>query len=497
MRPDESTHPVPAISLVIDNIDTKIAGALSDAILDKISDALSYKTSIYNGAKFIEVENKMFLRKPRTFPTGLCSNVAKIFDDNGVDFDIIDRRKITHRKEPITLLANLRDYQQTIVDEAIKNQRFIVQVATGGGKTVIASGIIARLNVKTLFMVHTGDLFKQAHDELSKFLGVPIGRIGGGYCEIRDINVCMIQTLHAVMGKEYVPFDEIEKDSPYDTSEDDSSKFNQIRMLLEQAECVLVDECHHISSDSYVNIMRACRNSFYKGGLSATPLRGDGRDMVLKAYAGSMIGKISASYLISKGWLIKPKIYYLQGTSNSKYKLEKKKYNGIYKKYITESVYRNTKIVDCTVRLTEMKMKVLITVATKKHGFHLLRMIQERLPDVKSEFIHGSVKRDERSSFLDRMRAGDLDVLIGTSLADEGLDIPILNALILAGGGKSATRMIQRVGRVLRKDPKGLKTEAIVIDFKDNVRYLLGHYKQRREILESEPEFEIIEAYDA
>ena len=85
-------------------------------------------------------------------------------------------------------------------------------------------------------------------------------------------------------------------------------------------------------------------------------------------------------------------------------------------------------------------------------------------------------------------------VLCHNSLADEGLNLPSLDALILAGAGKSPTRMIQRIGRVLRISPG--KTEAIVIDFKDRVRYLSGHYKKRREICEREKKFKIVDSFN-
>lgn len=61
-------------------------------------------------------------------------------------------------------------------------------------------------------MVHTGDLFEQSYDELSKFLKVPIGKIGGGIYDIKQINVCMIQTIFTAIDQEYIPYDDVEKE---------------------------------------------------------------------------------------------------------------------------------------------------------------------------------------------------------------------------------------------------------------------------------------------
>jgi len=113
--------------------------------------------------------------------------------------------------------------------------------------------------------------------------------------------------------------------------------------------------------------------------------------------------------------------------------------------------------------------------------------------EISVEFIYSKVNKMVRKKYLQQIRDRELDVIIGTSLADEGLDLPALDALILAGAGKSQTRMIQRIGRVLRTFPG--KTEAIVVDFRDPFRYMTKHYKIRRKMCESEPEFEIIESF--
>jgi superfamily II DNA or RNA helicase len=85
-------------------------------------------------------------------------------------------------------------------------------------------------------------------------------------------------------------------------------------------------------------------------------------------------------------------------------------------------------------------------------------------------------------------------VLDHNTIFDEGIDVKPLNSLILAGGGKSQTRALQRVGRVIRNYtyPDGTKKEdAFVYDFHDHQRYLTQHSLARRKIYRTEPEFEI------
>jgi len=479
----------------IGNINTSLTGEVSIFIIGKLSEIMKYETLEYNGFDFATVEHNLFNKLKQSFPTGLCSKAIEVFEENNIKYDVIDNR-VEPQKRPSLKLHVVKPYnfQKLIIDNAIERERFIIQVATGGGKTIIAAAILAKLNLKSIFIVHTGDLFEQSYDELSKLLKIPIGRIGGGLCDIKQINVCMIQTIHAALDKKYIPFDDDEKElMEHDEIVRKSFvKYNDLRKFIEEVECVLIDECHHLRATGYVNVMKACKRAFFRGGLSATPQSGDGRDMILQAYAGSIIGKVTASYLIDHGYLVPPTIYFLPGLPSTKYLYKRQRYRTLYNKYIVKNGYRNNLIKDCVSRLKELKKSVLITVTTINHGKILLKLIKET--GISVEFIYSHVDKMVRKKYIDQIRDKKLDVIIGTTLADEGLNIPALDSLILAGGGKSPTRMIQRIGRVLRLSPG--KKDAIVIDFRDSVRYLLGHYKKRREICEGERRFKIVESFN-
>ena len=104
-------------------------------------------------------------------------------------------------------------------------------------------------------------------------------------------------------------------------------------------------------------------------------------------------------------------------------------------------------------------------------------------------FLQSKVDSEIRKDILSDFRNGDLDCLVATTLADEGLDIPILDAVILAGGGKSKIKALQRVGRALRLFPN--KVKAYVIDFMDNAHHLQKHSQERLKIYQTEEEFHI------
>ena len=88
------------------------------------------------------------------------------------------------------------------------------------------------------------------------------------------------------------------------------------------------------------------------------------------------------------------------------------------------------------------------------------------------------------------MRIGEPQITIASTIFDEGIDVRPLDTLILAGGGKSPTRALQRIGRILR--PYKGKNNAIAVDFMDTCKYMQGHSSQRLKIYKTEEEFDII-----
>lgn len=228
---------------------------------------------------------------------------------------------------------------------------------------------------------------------------------------------------------------------------------------------------------------------------SATPYKMESKDIVVGAYAGKQIVNISASFLIDKGFLVAPKIYFLDANQFGKYKyLRATPFNKVYDEYIMLNEKRNQCIVDCIERFAELEKTMLVTISRIKHGEILMDAIADRLPGVKAAFIQGSVGKADRKVLLNKIRNKEISVLIGSSVADEGLDLPALDAAIIAGGGRSLVKTIQRVGRTLRPYPNAennIKKEAIIVDFYDHIRYLTGQSKRRMEIYRQEPRFEV------
>ena len=116
----------------------------------------------------------------------------------------------------------------------------------------------------------------------------------------------------------------------------------------------------------------------------------------------------------------------------------------------------------------------------------------EWLGDV-AESLYGTDKSDIRLDVLQRFREGELKILLST-LIKEGVDLPEMDAIILANAGKGGVggrKTVQTIGRCLRLTEK--KNTAIIIDFFDDDGGVLAkHSEERMKVYKSEPEFEIV-----
>ncbi len=434
-----------------------------------IAKKLSYEAGGFFGEKKTKL---LFNIKTGVTYTGLIPHVISILNKLDISYNIIDLRKKPESTAGFKIVKPFmpRDYQKEIIDNA--SSREIIQAATGAGKTFIMASLIAKFNVKPVLVIAPKvSLALQIKDEFEKFLGIPIGIIGGGYNQIEDITISTPQSAPA--------------------------------KLIENANALFIDEAHSIPQNTIFNICRKAKNAYYRIGVSATPWRDDGSDLLIEAALNIRKPNLSinASKLIKKQKLSPCQINFV--TINNSNVDWKGNYFDTYESAIVNNEFRNNKIVDLAIKSIKENRTLLILVQTIKHGEIILEKLKNNIDiDKKAitingnnfivnniEFVNGSYDAIERDAVFNAVRQGFTKILIGTTIADEGLDCPPLDTLILAGSGKSSTKAFQRVGRVLRLY-KG-KTNAIVYDFRDMQKTFYRHFLYRKALYETEPEWEI------
>ncbi len=368
----------------------------------------------------------------------------------------------------------LRDYQQAAFDAGLGNTfagmpwpRGVQKIATGGGKTELAVAMYEATQVPTVFIVHRKHLVKQAIDRFKKY-GITAGQIGDSVFDPQPqgITVATIQTLHNVL------------------KQGDKAKINEFIT----AQQVFFDEAHLCAAkldkgNQFILLSRQFRHAFMRWGLTATPfMKDEYSNQLLMGATGDVVYTISNDALIKAGHLTEPKVTIIRMAPVS----GPKKWPAVYESAIVLNHDRNLRIITelkklptpCIVMCTRITHADILSNLAKKQGIVL-------------PVVQGSTSTEERTKVVSNLQSGKLKHIIATTVFDEGLDLPELAAIILAGGGKSKVAMLQRMGRGLRRASR--KKVFRLVDFYDTSGYIMRNHSKLRKATWLEEGFDIEE----
>lgn len=395
------------------------------------------------------------------FPVGLFNAVTLSIKEATVsDYRILNTPTLITPKVP------LRDYQWEAITKAYQNTvsdiwwpRGILHMATGSGKTECAAAMIQMTTpAPTLFLVHRKDLLYQTKERFEKY-GIVCGILGDGKHNISNVTVATIQTIAAMM--------RAGKDCSF----------------LAQYEQVFFDEAHLIAAtldkgNTFSKVSALLTGAFMRWGLTATPfMRDKYSDRILEGVTGDILFAIKSKELIEQDFLTPPTVKIIQTT---KIKGCAKSWPDCYNDGIVLNSGRNWQILElaknapkpCLILVNHVAHGKILQAESSKYGLN---------PPFLSGIDTSMVRRD----FINKMKLGKLPILIASTIFDEGLDIPNLRTIILAGAGKSKIKMLQRVGRGMRLNKN--KTEVVIYDFNDTSAPILQrHTKLRMETWKDE-----------
>lgn len=374
-----------------------------------------------------------------------------------------------YKKVNISSTIQLRDYQELAVPAVLNYKTGILNLPVGLGKTELALECINRLQVKTLWCCHTGDLLEQSKERCQSKMKCKIGTITSGKCDIenKDIVFATVQTLYKYVEKGLIPQDEFGM--------------------------VIIDECHHISANpDSIQLFRTCVDYFaarYKIGLSATVSRSDGLEDCIKMILGDIIYKIEKvknnyNCIYENKKLLTFPIDKFQVPAYIKvietnYNLDDKevfKSNGGTIEFATlisdiaMNEERNKQIIDVLCNINSSTIILSDRVEQLKYlCSHIENGVQ----------IDGKTPKKVRKQALKDVDDGKIKYLFCSyNLAKEGLSVNILSNLVMATPVKFSAIVEQSIGRIQRPYPG--KTIAHVYDFVDEVGMLIRFYSKRR-----------------
>lgn len=415
----------------------------------------AYKRGAWDGfVSFYDHKNKRF-------PAGLLPIVLKKIPNVSLSSAPLKDVPVDKNWASKIKVHSPRNHQVQAVNSALKTKRGIIEVPTGGGKSLILSGICKAIQGKVLVAVHTKSLLHQTAKDIESFTGEAVGMIGDGMFNFTErITIGIIKSLEKL-------------------EQEDRDKIDAL----------ILDESHHASAKTFRKFLMSVP-ARYRFGLSA-----DAFDMhrtrsstLVKQYSvcacfGPKIHLTKNEELLSKGILAKPIITFVRvGTPDNSKNYEDMSYQDAYCALVCE----NKNLINSCKKLVQdavsQKKSVLVLV---KH-IHQGQSISEELSKltIDHRFLHGSTNPSILKDEMQEFKNDKYPVLIGSNIFTEGVDFPSIDVLVLAAGDVSPTK--QRLGRGLRAK-HGKENIVLVYDLVPvGNKYMIRHAKKRAKIYVSE-----------
>ncbi|WP_311767258.1 TOTE conflict system archaeo-eukaryotic primase domain-containing protein [Burkholderia stagnalis] len=369
-------------------------------------------------------------------PRGCLDDVMTLLRDNDIACDLRDERCAG---EPIVVsfAGTLRDDQQTAVADLLRHDTGILHAPTAFGKTVTAAAMIAQRGVNTLVLVHRRELLDQWRERLQSFLALDpgsVGTIGGGKSKVTGlIDVAMLQSVapNGARGE-----------------------------LLRRYGQVIVDECHHVSADSFEAVLKAVQ-AHYVLGLTATPVRRDSQQPVMFM----LCGPIRHAARLPANAPQRLEVFPQRLTAAVDVAADAP-IQAVFA-HLAQDAPRSQMIATAVREQYGQGRNVLVLTERTDHLESLQQMLEGT---VQSLFVlHGRLGRKARASQLAALDAlaGDAPrvVLATGRLVGEGFDHPALDTLVLAMPVAWKGTLQQYAGR-LHREHAG-KTGVRVLDYVD------------------------------
>ncbi|HEX8137988.1 MAG TPA: DEAD/DEAH box helicase family protein [Pyrinomonadaceae bacterium] len=355
---------------------------------------------------------------------------------------------------PVRLQVEPRPYQQQSIQEWRRANRCgVIVLPTGAGKSLVAQMAIEQTKRSTLVIVPTIDLMNQWYDLLLSCFQAEVGLIGGGYYETGALTV----TTYA-------------------------SAFRFMERLGNQFGLIIFDECHHLPSSIYRYAAEMAIAPF-RLGLTATPERADGAENSLEQLIGPIVyrreahelaGEYLADYSIVRiNVRLSPEereLYESERAVFRRFLQEKRIDLGSlrgWQTFIAASArseagrramlaYRESKRIALG---TEAKLRVLAQLLGrhKRDRTLIFTAENEMVYRISEQFFIPAITHEtgikERRQWLEAFNQGDVLALATSKVLNEGVNIPEASVAVILSGSGSSREHIQRLGRILRKQP--------------------------------------------
>lgn len=455
------------VNVKFENLDVSTRRKISDKLKYFVPYAYhlpAYKLGRWDGnIRFCDIGGRTYLN--------LIDKILPIIEDQDYTIEIKDDRKDYDLKfesidesylSDINWPKNhpdagnpiiLRDYQVKVINEFISNPQSLQEIATGAGKTIITAALskMCEKYGRTIVIVPNKSLVGQTEQDYIT-CGLDVGVYFGDRKELgHQHTICTWQSLNVLHKKTK------KQEAPFPIDE-----------FIKDVVCIMVDEVHMAKADVLKTLLTGpFAHVPMRWGLTGTIPKEDYEKVSLIASLGKVIGQLSASELQEKGVLAQCHVNIIQTQDFQ-----------TFRSYPEELTY----LTSFKPRLSFMGKLVeeirsggntLILVDRIKTG----EALQEEIPG--SVFIQGKTKLEDREEEYSEVATEQYKVIIATyGVAAVGINLPRIFNLVLVEPGKSFVRVIQSIGRGIRKAED--KDYVQIWDITSSCKYSKRHLTARK-----------------
>jgi superfamily II DNA or RNA helicase len=349
----------------------------------------------------------------------------------------------------------LRDYQVEIINNFLENPQCIQEVATGAGKTIMTASLSWNVEPygRSIVIVPNKSLVTQTEKDYVN-LGLDVGVYFGDRKDYnRTHTICTWQSLNNLL-----------KDTK--SGEADFT----IQDFLDNVVCVIVDEVHMAKAEALKTLLTGVMAHIpIRWGLTGTVPKEKFESQALLVGLGPVIGRLSANELQQQGVLAQCHVNIVQLVDYVEYKDYQSEL-----KYLLEESGRLDTIADLVTRVNETG-NTLVLVDRVAAGTALV----ERLGD-RAVFVSGATKGTKRQAEYDAVATATDKIIVATyGVAAVGINIPRIFNLVMVEPGKSFTRVIQSIGRGIRKAED--KDHVEIWDITSTCKFSKRHLTKRKQ----------------
>jgi superfamily II DNA or RNA helicase len=374
------------------------------------------------------------------------------------EFEQVTENSFSHHTWPKTHPkagdpVQLRDYQVEIVNNFLANPQCLQEVATGAGKTIMTAALSQRCEThgRSIVIVPNKSLVTQTESDY-KNLGLDVGVFFGDRKEFgRTHTICTWQSLNVLLKNT--------KNATADISIGD---------FLEGVVCVIVDEVHMAKADALKTLLTGVMSRVpIRWGLTGTIPKEKFESQSLLVSIGPVISQLAASELQDRGVLAQCHVNIVQLVDHAEFTNYQSEL-----KYLLEEETR-LKTIANLVRQVNATGNTLVLVDRIAAGQALVAQLDNAV------FVSGSTKAGDRQSEYDEIATSTGKIIVATyGVAAVGINLPRIFNLVLLEPGKSFVRVIQSIGRGIRKAED--KDHVEIWDITSTCKFAKRHLTKRK-----------------